>query len=79
MSVASFIDKKTAKLEEEIKEIRARRQKRREEQAETEARVAKAKARVVEWETWYERWLEAGARGETFEEPPPPFDFFADD
>ena len=70
MSIVAYIDGKTAKLRRETEEIRARR-RRRQEQAETDARIAKANARVAEWEAWHERWREAKARGETFDEPPP--------
>ena len=99
MSIVAYIDGKTAKLEREIQEIRARRKRRCKEHAEVRAaleagevidpeviarieewdartgkaiaQVSEMNARVAEWEAWYERWSEAKARGETFDEPVP--------
>ena len=99
MSIVAYIDGKTAKLEREIQEIRARRKRRRKEYAEVmaalragevidpeviarfeewDARTGKSiaqmsetNARVAEWEAWYERWSEAKACGEPFDEPVP--------
>ena len=62
MSVASCIDKKTAKIVEEIKDIRRNRQQLFD--------AGRAEERAA-WNTWNQRCLQAKARGESFDEPVP--------
>ena len=62
MSAARYIDEQTAKVKEQIKAIRERREQIRQQQ------IAEGLAKGREWN---ERRMEAEARGEPFDEPFP--------
>ena len=62
MSAARYIDSQTAKVRQQVAEIKERREKARQQQ------IAEGR---VEGRAWNERRLEAKARGEPFNEPFP--------
>ncbi|MCY4579150.1 MAG: hypothetical protein OXD31_08880 [Chloroflexi bacterium] len=62
MSAARYIDRQTAKVRQQVAEIKERREKARQQQ------IAEG---FAEGRAWNERRLEAKARGEPFNEPFP--------